>query len=191
MAKGTRYELRVKALVEADIANGNFGIDPKLANVRHKPSYYSQDRKKDIIFDVSIELFRKGVAVPYWIWIWECKDYSHAVPVDDVEEFHSKLDQVGADRTKGTMITPIGFDAGGVEFARTHGIGLWRWIPRGSPCILMESRGLSVSELVMLGLTECETSNLPPGPELYALTTEGLFINDIREVLHRELDAAC
>jgi hypothetical protein len=187
MAKGTSYELKVRTLVEAQINNGSFGIDPKLAKVRHKPPYYSQDRKKDILFDVSIELYRKGVALPYWIWIWECKDYNHPVPVDDVEEFHAKLDQVGADRTKGTMITPIGFDTGGVEFARTHGIGLWRWIPPGSPCSLMEGRETGVGELTTRGLTEPDTGNLPPAPDLYALTTDGQFLNDNREVLHREI----
>ncbi len=186
MAKGVSYELKVEGIVNRRIENGSFGINPKLAKVRHKPPYYSQDRKKDIVFDVSIEVFRRGVAIPYWIWIWECKDYAHTVPVDDVEEFHAKLDQVGADRTKGTIITPIGFDPGSVEFARTHGIGLWRWVPPGSPCCLMESQEAPKKNVSTRGLTEAYTGNLPPGPELYAVTSDGVFLNEIDEVLRRE-----
>ncbi len=46
----------------------------------------------------SLELFVQGNTVPSIIWIWECKDYtSSSIPVDDIEEFHSKLDKSEAD----------------------------------------------------------------------------------------------
>src|SRR5262245_41580865 len=98
MAKGTVYEFEVAAAVEAELVQGNLGLDPALANVRRKPSYFSRDRKKQIIFDVSIEVCRKGVLVPYWIWVWECKNYGHPVPVDDAEESTlswSKSERIG------------------------------------------------------------------------------------------------
>ena len=105
MSKGDAYEQDVLKSVQDQLNRGNLSIDPKLCRVRHKPNYFSRDRGKDIIFDVSIEVSRRTAAEPYWIWIWECKNYNHTVPVNDVEEFHSKLSQVGANRTKGTMIT--------------------------------------------------------------------------------------
>ena len=55
------------------------------------------------------------------------RNYSHGVPVDDVGEFHAKLDQADADRTKGRMITPIGYEKGAFEYARSKGISLWRY----------------------------------------------------------------
>ena len=85
MAKGSQYESEVADAVEAELAAGNYGIDPACAVVRRKPGYFSRDRNKDIVFDVSVEVSRKGGVTPYWIWVWECKNYTHSVPVDDVE----------------------------------------------------------------------------------------------------------
>jgi hypothetical protein len=67
MSKGAAYEIEVANTVEAELALGNFGLDPALAKVRRKPAYFSRDRKKDIIFDVSIEVYRRGVSIPYWV----------------------------------------------------------------------------------------------------------------------------
>lgn len=52
----------------------------------------------------------------------ECKSYNHRVPVDDVEEFHSKLDDIGAQ--KGIMVTTLGFQNGAIKAARGRRIAL-------------------------------------------------------------------
>jgi hypothetical protein len=187
MAKGAAYEIEVADAVEAELAQGNFGLDPTLAKVRRKPSYFSRDRKKDIIFDVSIEVCRKGVSIPYWVWVWECKNYGHKVPVDDAEEFHAKLEQVGADRTKGTMITPVGFDTGTIEYARSKGIGLWRYIPQGSLVNLMEDRRGVAHEDILRALTTAETTGFRFYGFFYGLTSDGQLTTDRMELIQREL----
>jgi hypothetical protein len=190
MAKGTAYEIEVAAAIEVELAQGNLGLDPALATVRRKPSYFSRDRKKDIVFDVSIEICRKGVSVPYWVWVWECKNYGHTVPVDDAEEFHAKLEQVGADRTKGTMITPIGFDTGTVEYARSKGIGLWRYIPQGSLVSLMEdTRGVAEDD-ILRALTTPETTGFRFYGFFYGLTCNGQFTTDQDELIQSEFQDA-
>src|SRR4051812_36597000 len=131
MATGSGYEVEAANLIETELARGDYGLDPALAKVRRGPLYFSRDRNKNIRFDVSIEVRRRGAVDPYLLWVWECKNYTHKVPVDDAEEFHAKLAQIGADRTKGTMITPVGFDSGTVAFSRSKGIGLWRYVPPG------------------------------------------------------------
>lgn len=100
--KGESFEIEVYDMLN-DILETEFGLSPKIASVYHKKGYYSKDREKDIITDVSIELKRPNATEPFLIWIWECKDYAHRVPIDDVEEFHSKLEQIGMDKTKGTV----------------------------------------------------------------------------------------
>lgn len=176
MNKGTAYELKVMNLVDRKLKEEEFGISPKQAKVLHKPAYYSRDRQKNITFDVSIEVYRKGAETPYWVWLWECKNYSHKVPVDDVEEFHAKLNQVGANRTKGTIITPGGFDEGAYEFARSKGIGLWRWIPDGVPVIRLDTGFDSWSEeVIVCGLTNEITNGFPDDDFVFALTTDGQF----------------
>jgi predicted helicase len=52
----------------------------------------------------------------------ECKNYKSKVPVDDVEEFHSKLDDI--DAQKGILITTIGFQSGAVKAAKCSRIAL-------------------------------------------------------------------
>ncbi|MBA4193582.1 MAG: hypothetical protein C0451_03325 [Comamonadaceae bacterium] len=52
----------------------------------------------------------------------ECKHYNHRVPVDDIEEFHSKIDDIGAQ--KGILITTVGFQAGAVKAATGRRIAL-------------------------------------------------------------------
>lgn len=170
VSKGTAYELEVAQALEEDLASGRFGLIPSRANVRRRPSYFSRDRQKDIVFDVSVEVFREGASQPYWIWVWECKNYDHVVPVDDAEEFHAKLDQIGADRTKGTMISPKGFAKGTVEYARAKGIGLWRYVPAGSLlCLMEDSRGVADSD-ILRALTIPDTSEFRCYGLFYGLT---------------------
>jgi Zn-dependent peptidase ImmA (M78 family) len=57
--------------------------------------------------------------------IIECKDYSHAVPVDDVEEFSDKLRQVQAH--KGIIVTRSTFQKGAHALAKSRGMGLLRY----------------------------------------------------------------
>lgn len=52
----------------------------------------------------------------------ECKHYKRKVPVDEVEEFHSKVDDIGAH--KGIVITTVGFQAGAIKTAKGRGIAL-------------------------------------------------------------------
>ena len=179
MSKGTEYELEVVNLVQQLLFQEELAIHADQAKIQHKPSYYSRDRMKDITFDLSIEVCRKGVQTPFWIWIWECKNYSHTVPVDDVEEFHAKLNQVGANRTKGTMITPVGFDSSALEFAKSKGIGLCRWISPNSPVFIMDSEILvGTEEDIIRGLTVSSTSGFPFCGFFYGMTTTGVFTTD-------------
>jgi len=187
MNKGTDYELKVMSLVKFMLEKEELGISPKKAKVLHKPAYYSRDRRKDIIFDVSIEIRRKDAEIPYWIWIWECKNYSHKVPVDDVEEFHAKLNQVGANRTKGTIITPVGFDEGAYEFALSKGIGLWRWIPEGTPVIRLDTSSNAWSDdAVLYGLTNEVANGFPDINFVFALTTNGKLTTVFSKMIAQE-----
>lgn len=186
MSKGKTYEQDVLNMLQDELSRGNLGIDPNLTRVRHKPNYFSRDRGKDIIFDVSFEVFRKTAAEPHLIWIWECKNYSHTVPVDDVEEFHAKLSQIGADRTKGTMITPVGFDPGAVEFARSKGIGLCRLIPQEALVWLMEDSCEVQDSDILRALTTQDTTAFRFYGFFYGMTCDGRLTTDQAELLRHE-----
>lgn len=190
MHKGLAYELEVVKAIEFEIDQGNLGLAPLQAKVVHKPSYFSRDRNKPIIFDVSIEVTRRGASVPYWIWVWECKNYSHKVPVDDAEEFHAKLEQVGADKTKGAIITPVGFDQGTLDYALSKGIGLWRYIPQGSlVCLVEDSRGVADTD-ILRALTIPNTTEFRFYGDFYGMTSAGQLTTDRAELIRAEFHDA-
>lgn len=119
------YE-RIRVMIEEQ----RLGLNPENWKVFINKGYYSKDREKDIITDVSIEFYIGNSEEPAIIWIWECKDYSKNIPVDDIEEFHAKLEQIGSDNTKGTVITSKGaFQKSALKYAGSKGIGVARLLP--------------------------------------------------------------
>lgn len=110
---------------------GQLWAAPQYGRIFRKKGYYSKDRQADIVTDVSIELFLPHQQHPSLLWIFECKDYAGSVGVDDLEEFHSKLQQIGANNTKGTFVTSGALQRSALAFAFSTGIGIIRAVPKG------------------------------------------------------------
>lgn len=157
--------------VESEIRQGQLGLNPDLAKVYRHRSYFSRDRAKNIVTDISVEFHRAGAGFPFLVWVWECKDYSEKVPVNDVEEFHAKLEQIGVHKTKGTIVCPNGFQDGAIEYATSKGIGLARWLPDGSMIRLLESLRAPTTDDIRRGLSESNTQHLES--MFYSLGTDG------------------
>lgn len=132
---GTSFEEKVYKLISEIVKKDKFMVSFPNVRIRRKPRYYSKDRDSEIEFDVSVEKYlgnpdEKKKMRPSIIVIIECKDYSSGIPVDDVEEFHAKLQQIGADNTKGMMITENGyFQRSALTYAESKGIALARILP--------------------------------------------------------------
>lgn len=122
---------KVKKLVE----DNEFLVSNPNVYVLEKPKYFSKDRNAEIEFDVSIEKYFENPKQhnnirASLIIIIECKDYKKSISVDDVEEFHAKLEQVGADKTKGIMITKEAtYQKSALMYAESKGITLARILP--------------------------------------------------------------
>jgi hypothetical protein len=142
---GLHFELAVKRRLEQSLAGGLFGIAAASALVHHRKAYPSAERRGSIVVDLSVEIFRHTATEPFLIWIWECKNYKRPIPIDDVEEFHAKLQQIGSDRTKGTIVASTSFQASSLAYAQTHGIGLVRLIQRRAFAFVLES-GTTLTE---------------------------------------------
>lgn len=128
-SKGDAFEQRVYNALAEELRNERLCASPRRAKVFRKKAYLSRDRDADIITDVSIEVFFPGRDRPTLVWVFECKDYGGSVPVDDVEEFHAKLQQIGEDNTKGTIVTSGALQRSALAFARSKGIGVIRLLP--------------------------------------------------------------
>lgn len=87
--------------------------------VHYQRVYTGRISQRDIKVDVS---FNYTIAGADLLFLVECKCYAHSVTVDEVEEFHSKIDDIGAH--KGIMVTTVGFQEGAVKTARGRGIAL-------------------------------------------------------------------
>jgi ribosomal protein L10 len=118
------FEDEVTQYLERQSVLASLGLLPQTAKVQKKPRYFSKLRESEITFDVSIEVWcNQKAPKASLIWIWECKNYPNRnVSVDEVEEFHDKLRQVGAH--KGTIVSRFGFATGAVTLAKSYGIAL-------------------------------------------------------------------
>ncbi len=131
--KGAEFEEIVYIGISILIHKGEFFINAPYMKLFRKRGYYSFERKKNIVTDISVEIYIKDPVKcveikPSIIIIIECKDYSNALPVDDVEEFHAKLQQIGADNTKGIIITRHAlYQEGAINYAKSKGIMLIDW----------------------------------------------------------------
>lgn len=128
--RGNLLETRIYEFFKAEIAANRFFAKAECCKVRRKPKYFSRDRGSEITFDVSIEIYMPGAAEYSSLFLIECKNYTHAVPVDDAEEFFSKVQQVAAAKAKAVIASTASFQTGAREFSRSKGIGLLRYFSR-------------------------------------------------------------
>lgn len=92
---------------------------PRGVKVSRAASFTGRISKRKITVDVACEAQLLGAQI---LCIVECKCYSKRVEVSDVEEFHSKLDDIGAH--KGIMFTTVGYESGALKVASGRGIAL-------------------------------------------------------------------
>ena len=125
--KGDELEIAVFGLLKSEIETGRFLAKKKCCRIFRRKAYYSKDRESDIVFDISIEISLPGAEKYSILVLIECKNYGHAVPVDDIEEFFIKTQQVGAANTKAIAISNNSFQSGALTFARSKKMGVARY----------------------------------------------------------------
>lgn len=136
--KGDDFEQRVYDALSGELQNERLCASPKAAKIFRRRTYYSKDRGADIITDVSIEVFLPERERPSLIWVFECKDYAGGVAVDDIEEFHAKIQQIGEDNTKGTLVTSGALQRSALSYAHAKHIGVIRLLPTDQLIIVLE-----------------------------------------------------
>ncbi|MES1927957.1 hypothetical protein SADO_01840 [Salinisphaera dokdonensis CL-ES53] len=125
--KGDRLEDRAFSDIKKQIAEDRFFAKKEYCEIFRKKGYYSRDRKKNIVFDISVEVTLAGEDRYSLLFLFECKNYGHSIPVDDVEEFFSKIQQVSGANCKGIVLSESFYQEGSFEFAKSKGIGLLRY----------------------------------------------------------------
>ena len=95
---GDELEERIYDLIRSELDRDQFCTKREYSRIFRKKGYFSKDRDKKIIFDISIEVWLPGADHYSLLILIECKNYSHPVPVKAVESFHSKAQQVAASK---------------------------------------------------------------------------------------------
>ncbi|AEE49977.1 restriction endonuclease [Haliscomenobacter hydrossis] len=122
--KGDYFENLAYAIIKQKLENFELGIIPSQSTVFQQKGYFSRDRDDEIVFDISIEVKLPHSDKYFVLYLIECKNYAKNVPIDDLEEFHSKVSQVSGLNVKGMFITNKGFSSGAYKYARSKGISL-------------------------------------------------------------------
>jgi Zn-dependent peptidase ImmA (M78 family) len=148
---GNEFEEKVTEVFKNFLRDGSLGVDPLYAKVFTKPKYYSRDREADITFDLSIEIWPKGAERCAFMFLIECKKYSHNVPVNDVEEFYAKIGQVTGTAVKGVLVTNKGFQQSAFQIAKTKGMMLVLYNPTSEADVLLHKRMLDQTRIMYGG----------------------------------------
>ncbi len=125
-AKGDAFEKRVYDIIKKLISNNDFIGNSKFCKIYKQKPYYSRDRQGYIITDISVEVTLPGANTYSCLYIFECKDYSRTVSIDNIEEFSSKLSQIAGHNVKGIMVTTAHYSSKGINLGYAKGIGLAR-----------------------------------------------------------------
>ena len=156
--KGDRLETQIYEFFKAEIDIGNFLAKKEYCKIFTKKGYYSKDRETDIIFDITIEIYMPGEKNYSILFIIECKNYNHSVPVDDAEEFFSKIQQISGANIKGVIASTNSFQSGTFTFSKSKGIGLLRyftkekrdWILNRSPSSFTQQQNSKVEKTELI-----------------------------------------
>lgn len=157
--KGDFLESRIYDLFVTEIAADRFWAKQSCCKIFRKKGYFSKDRGAEIVFDISVEIYLPNAAEYSSLILIECKNYSHAVPVDDAEEFFAKIQQIGT--AKGIIASTAAFQTGTRSYAKSKRIGLLRyfdpsefkWELYRSPSASAKSTSLEQTSLAEEGLS--------------------------------------
>jgi Zn-dependent peptidase ImmA (M78 family) len=122
--KGDVFENICFEILSKFVDEGKLGVIPNNCKIFKRKGYFSRDRDDLIIFDLSIEVWLQDAPNYSCLYIFECKNYSSRVPVNDIEEFYTKVNQVAGLNAKGIFITNNSFQSGAYKFARAKGMML-------------------------------------------------------------------
>ena len=190
--KGLMYENFAFNYFSALIEQRYFGFPPEQCTLTPQKPFYSKDREKNIFFDLVLEIFLPHQSDAFLIFVIECKNYNHKVPVDDIEEFASKIDQIRFLKISPICITTIGFQSGGLTFAKNRGITLWKVIDSSTtPEIILNRQKQRLKDLqpeITLALTSENYNNWKFG-NTFIQTPEKLTLypkDYVNEIISKE-----
>lgn len=123
--KGDIFEDTAFNLIKKAIDNGDLVIPYQNAKLYKKKKYFSKKRRKDIIFDIAIEIWPNNAKRYSLLYLIECKDYStKKVPIGDIELFSSRVNEISELNGKAIFITSSNYPESAINYAEDTGMML-------------------------------------------------------------------
>ncbi|MDL2172057.1 ImmA/IrrE family metallo-endopeptidase [Asaia sp. HumB] len=105
-----------------------YGIhSPNNCRIFKKKKYYCKEREADVEFDIVLEIYGNGRPSPHLRVVFECKNYSDAVPETCVNDFSAKLGRIFPHSAKGVMVVSSRLQSGAEKVARRRGFGIVKY----------------------------------------------------------------
>lgn len=127
--KGNDFENTVYDIINKLLLDNQLIVPPNFTKIFKKKNYFSRDRNDFITVDISLEVTHPNADTYSLLIIVECKDYNHPIPVDDIEEFVSKIDQIAGKNVKAIFVTTNSLQKSALEYAKSKGIAVLRILP--------------------------------------------------------------
>jgi len=127
--KGNVFENEVYQYIEKELNNDRLLVSGQMSKLFSKKGYFSKDRDKNIITDISIETYLPNSTNYSLLIVIECKDYNGKIPVDEIEEFYSKVQQIAGANVKAIFCTKSALQASALNYAKSKKIGVIRFLP--------------------------------------------------------------
>lgn len=109
-----------------------FDVYPaNLCEIHKKKKYYCGLRKRDVEFDVVIEIRRRAASELHIVVIFECKNHQKPVQERDITDFSSKVGDIFGHGAKGLVVSSSRFQSGAENFARSRHIGIVKFDENG------------------------------------------------------------
>jgi len=102
---GDEFESRGLEIINRVIQEEQLGHTAKFLKIIPQAPYYSQSRKKNVIFDLVIEVWPPAATRYTVIYIIECKNYQKRVPVEKIKSFLFDVNEIGFANAKGIFIS--------------------------------------------------------------------------------------
>jgi Zn-dependent peptidase ImmA (M78 family) len=207
---GDEFESRGLEIINRVIQEEQLGHTAKFLKIIPQAPYYSHSRKKNVIFDMVIEVWPPGATRYTLIYIIECKNYQKRIPVEKIKSFLFDVNEIGFANAKGIFISNSPLqeaaynlaDSKGMmviegESAENYKIVLYKTNRNtSSPKIpfiegtenvnLIDTGGGLIEKLIDQQLLSALQENINPSQISYGI--DRLSKEDIEQAAHAELD---
>jgi Zn-dependent peptidase ImmA (M78 family) len=119
---GDDFESRSLEIIKRMIDEDQLGHPAKFLKITPKALYYSSVRKKNIVFDLTIEVWPPGAARYIFIYIIECKNYIRRISVDKINDFIFRVNDVALLNSKAIFMTNTPLQEAAFNTAESKGM---------------------------------------------------------------------